>query len=178
MKLFKNPVVAVLLALVLILGSTLLNVHWKFGGLCREVTDGLYAEDGIAAQLETIRVDAAAIASVAERNGIDAKALRNAADDLQSVLSRGSSGAGYLFRCYDKLRVELISMEQKLLAVALNETDANTISGCLERIRSAYSAISSASYNDTVRSFLSRYDHFPTHFLARLAGVDMPEVFA
>ena len=165
-----------LLALVLILGSTLLNVHCKFGALCQDVTDGLYAEDGIAAQLETIRVETAAIIAVAERNGIDAGSLSEAADELQSVLSQRQFGTGYLFRCYDKLRVELISAEQNLLG-ALSETDLQTVTDCLERIQAAQRLISSSSYNDVVRGFLARYDRFPTRLLAKLAGVRMPAVF-
>lgn len=178
MKFFKNPVVAVLLALVIVLGSTLVNVHVKYGALCRGVTDDFYEENGIADQLSSIRMDAAVLASVAARNGIDAQDLSDAADNLQSALSQTGVGAGRLFRLYDELRVELVSAQQGLLGVALNDTDAKTVSDCLSRIQNAANAISSSPYNDTVRSFLAKYDRFPAHFLGRMANVNIPEVFA
>ncbi len=178
MKFFKNPVVAVLLALLIVLASTLVNVHVKYGKLCRSVTDEFYAEAGIADQLSSIRMDAAVLAKVAERNGIDAKELTNAANHLQDLLSQTGVSAGRVFRCYDELRVELVSAEQKLLGVALSDTDAITVSDCISRIQNAASAISASPYNETVRSFLAKYDRFPTHMLARLANVSIPEVFA
>lgn len=178
MKFFRNPVIAFFLALLIVTGSTLINVHWKFGGKCRDVRETFYETEGIAEQLEAIRVDAVVLSSVAKQNGIDAEDLRSAADDLQYALSRDNTGAGLLFWYYDSLRTELLSIEQRLLAVALNEADAKTVNDCMVRIRSASDRISGDSYNQTVRAFLSKYDHFPTVLLARLADVDMPEVFA
>ena len=57
MKFFKNPVVAVVLALVIILGSTLVNVHVKYGALCRGVTDDFYEENGIAGEFFNTLLD-------------------------------------------------------------------------------------------------------------------------
>lgn len=178
MKFFRNPVTAFLLALLIVAGSTLINVHWKFGAKCRDVQNSFYETGGIAKQLEAIRQDSVFLSSVAKQNGIDTEDLCSAADDLQSALSRDDTGAALLFWYYDSLRTELLSTEQRLLAIALNEADAKSVSDCMYRIRSASDHISGDPYNQTVRAFLSRYDRFPTALLARLADVEMPEVFA
>ncbi len=178
MKLLKNPVLAFMLALLIVVSSTLVNVHVKYGRICRDVSETFYAENGIADHLSSIRMDAAVLVSVAESNGIDAGDLGEAANNLQSMLSRNTSSAGTLFRCYDQLCLELIGVEQKLLGLALNDTDAKTVSDCLARIQDAKNAIAASPYNNTVRAFLIKDARFPTHLLARLADVDIPEVFA
>lgn len=177
MKFFKNPVVALILALVLVLGSTIMNVHFKFGALCRNVSEELYAENGIAQQLQSIRSDAAVLATVAERNGITPAGLTRAADELQSVLSQGRLGAGGIYRYYDALLAEITSARQELLSAGLNDADAETVNGCFARIDKARDAISSSDYNELVRSFLDKYDHFPANFLGRFADIQWPETF-
>ena len=133
MKFFRKPVTAIILAFLIVAGSTLINVHWKFGAICREIQDSFYETGRIGKQLEAIRQDAVLLSSVAKQNGIDAEDLRYAADDLQSALSRESTGAGLLFWYYDTLRTELISTEQRLLSSA----STVTLPCALPRCRSA-----------------------------------------
>lgn len=178
MKFFKNPVVAFLLCLVIVLGSTLLNTHIKFGRLCQEVTDEFYGEDGIAAQLSSLRVDAVALAAVAKVNDVDASALENAATVLQGAMSQTHMGVSWVYLAYDKLRTELTLTEQNLLSKSLSDSDAQTVQTLLTRIHNEQEKISASDYNEQVRSFLRKYDRFPTHALARLAEVKLPEVFA
>ena len=178
MKFFKKPVTAIILALMIVAGSTLINVHWKFGAKCQEIQNSFYETGRIGKQLDAIRQDAVLLSSVAKQNGIDAEDLRSAAEDLQYALSHESTDAGLLYWYYDSLRTELFSTEQRLLSVTLNDADAETVRNCMDRISAASDRISSDSYNQTVRAFLSRYDRFPTGPLAILADVDMPEVFA
>lgn len=176
MKFFKNRTVAIILCALIVIGSTLLNTHWKLGGLCRELSDRFYASDEIGQQLETLRVEAVTLAAVAEGNGLDAFDLTGAAENLQDHLSRG--GAASVYAAYDWLRTELAVTEQKLLSKALSEGDAETVSLSLEKIHAAQAKLAASSYNEDVRDFLRRYDRFPTSMLARLAGVALPEVFA
>ena len=42
----------------------------------------------------------------------------------------------------------------------------------------AKNAIDLSSYNDSVRSFLKEYSHFPTPQLASISGVEMPKFFS
>ena len=178
MKFFKNRVVALILCLLIVVGATLLNTHVKFGALCRELANTFYDDDGIAQQLVTLQAEATRLASVAEKNGLDAAELTAAAEELQRCLSRGDAGAARFYACYDALCRELSAMEQSLLSKALSAEDAEAVSLCLTQIHTAQAKIAASSYNENVRDFLQKYDRFPTNLLADLADVPMPEEFA
>lgn len=184
MKLFKNPVFAVFLTVALVIGSTLINTNVKFGRKCREVTDTFFSdsvtrgatERSIASQLELICTDAEALCVVADSCDVDAGAVRNAVASLRRNLQIENIFG--LRSSYGDLRSSLTTMLGQLAQADLDEQNAKTVSDCTESIASAEGSISSSDYNDTVRAFLRRYDHFPASFLARLAGVEMPETFA
>ncbi len=183
MKLFRNPVFAVCLAVVVVIASTLINTNVKFGRKCRAVTDQFYgastrgaAEVSIADALESICTEAESLSVVADSVGADAKDVRNAVSSLRSSIRNGFF---YGIRSsYDALRSGLTTLLGQLAQAKLDEQNAQTVSVCSAAIADAQSAIAASGYNDTVRAFLRRYDHFPTNVLARLAGVSMPEAFA
>ena len=178
MKFFKKRSVALILCVLVVIGSTLWNTNRKLGGDCRDLGESFYARDGIASLLETLHVEADSLAAVAEANGIDANALRIASGNLQGMLSQRSTRIGSLFSYYDKLRGELRSTEQKLLSTQLSEKDAEAVSSSLELIHNAQAAIGSSGYNAQVRAFLSDNNSLVTRVLAKLAGVSLPEEFA
>ena len=178
MKFFRNRVVAILLCLIVVAGATLLNTRWKFGGLCREMTNSFYADEEIGRQLETLQAESLVLAALAESNGIDASALTAAASELESCLHDTSGSVSRVYEAYVRLNTALSGAEQKLLGKALSESDAEVASLTLARIHTAQTRIASSSYNDQVQDFRKRYDRFPTRLLANLAGVEMPEVFA
>ena len=60
----------------------------------------------------------------------------------------------------------------------LSEQDSAEVTRCADSIAEAQNLITMSDYNSVVRSFLHRYDRFPTNLLAKLAGVDMPETFS
>ena len=183
MKLFKNPVFAVLLTILVVIFSTVINTDVKFGRKCRAVTDQFYAgvtrsasEDSIASSLEAICVDAESLAVVADSCGADAGAVRADVDSLRRNLQIQNM---YLIRSsYADLRSSLTTLLGQLAQASLDAKNAEIVSQCTGSISDAQSAIAASGYNDTVRSFLRRYDHFPTNVLATLAGVDYPEAFA
>ena len=184
MKLFKNPVFAVFLAIVVVFASTLINTNVKFGRKCRAVRDQFFAasvtrgtpELSIASALETICTEAEALSVVAESSGTDAESVRNEVSDLRRSLQLENF---YGIRSsYAALRSALTTLLGQLAQVDLDAQNAQTVSRCTASISDAQNAIAASGYNDTVRSFLRRYDHLPTNLLARLAGVDYPETFA
>ena len=184
MKLFKNPVFAVALAIVVVIASTLINTNVKFGRKCRTVTDAFYGssitrgtpELAIADALELICTDAESLAVVADSCGTDAKAVRENVNSLRHSLQFQNM---FLIRSsYADLRSSLTTMIGQLAQADLDANNAETVSRCSSSISEAQDAIAASGYNDTVRAFLRRYDHFPTNLLARLAGVRMPETFA
>ena len=184
MKLFKNPVFAVFLTVALVIASTLINTNVKFGRKCRAVTDQFYTgtvtrgtqDVSIASALESICGDAEALCVVAEGCGVDAVSVRDEVSSLRSSLQFENM---FLIRSsYSDLRSSLTTMLGQLAQGKLDEQSAKTVTDCTASIASAEENISSSAYNETVRVFLRRYDHFPTSLLASLAGVEMPEVFS
>ncbi len=171
MKFFKNRTVALILCVVIVLGSTLLNTRIKLGSRCRDLDEEFYATGGIAYLLETVHVEADTLAAQAEAKGIDASGLRSASEDLQRVLSQRSLSAAQLYPYYDALRSEISTAASQL-------GDSGAAGETLARIESAQNAISASDYNAHVRRFCSRYDNFISKSLAALAGVDLPEEFA
>ncbi len=184
MKLFKNPVFAVLLTMVVVLSSIIINTNVKFGRKCREVTDQFYGssivrgtpEIAIADALELICTDAESLAVVADSCGVDADEVRDDVSDLRRSIQQEFF---YGIRSsYADLRSSLTTLLGQLAQADLDAKSAETVSQCSASISDAQSAIAASGYNDTVRAFLRRYDHFPTNVLATLAGVDYPEAFA
>ena len=178
MKFFKKRSVALILCVLVVLGSTVLNTRWKLGDDCEELDALFRSKDGIAVQLETLQEQADVLASVAEANEIDAAALRSASEEMLEALSQGSYGAAKLYRCYTRLRTELSNIRQALLSAQLSEQHSATANRSLEAIESAKTALSASEYNKQVDSFLSRNGSSFTRLLASIAGVRLPEVFA
>ena len=184
MKLFKKPVFAVFLAIVVVFASTLINTNVKFGRKCRAVSDQFFAptvtrgtpEISIAEALEVICTEAETLAVVADRCEADASAVRNDVSNLRrSIQIENFYG---IRSSYAALRSALTTLLGQLTQADLDKQNAETVTQCTASLSDAQNAIAASGYNDTVRSFLRRYDHFPTDLLAKLAGVDMPETFS
>lgn len=77
-----------------------------------------------------------------------------------------------LLDCIEALKLELASVQ-------LSERDASGTEQYFSTVSSASEVIGSAGYNDSVQQFKrSCLDRFPGSILAKLAGVDAPELFA
>ena len=180
MKLFQNRVFAVFLAVLVVIGSTILNTDVKFGRKCSEVS-GQFTRGGspasISGQLVNILSDSESLSALAARYGADTKTLDEANSQLRSRLT-AKLGASYVYVSYNKLCSALTSLMGQLANSPLSEQDSAEVTRCADSIAEAQNAITMSDYNSVVRSFLHRYDRFPTNALAKLAGVDMPETFA
>ena len=185
MSFFKKPVVAVILAALIVICSTLLSVNLKLGDECRDIIDGFHdgvLVDGvlmpsIASQLRTIRGNADEIAYIAGTYGLDTEELKWAADDLRYGLLYSEAEASYLYYCYEELLDELRNIEKQLGESAVSGQDKELLSGYFDGIESAQQLIESSGYNETVRQFNREQLRFPADILGELAGVDFPELF-
>lgn len=178
MKFFQKRWVAWTLCVLVIFASTLLNTRWKLGARCNDLAGSFYGEGCIAPSLSQLGEDGLSLAKLAEANGIDAGALRVAAEAVLNRLSSRSGNAADLYKSYAALRSELDSAEQKLLGASLGTEDASALGACLESIHTANARIDASDYNAQVRRFLNRYDNGFTRMLANLAGVNLPTAFA
>ncbi len=186
MKLFKNPVFALILTFVVVIASTLINTNIKFGRKCSEVRDLFYegvTADGytqtpIAAHLENIASYADGLCTIARNYDIDTTEIEESNDFLKWSLQYNDTDASYIHSNYMQLSSDLNTLIDRLERAELSERDASGVEQYKTSIAGAVSAVAESGYNDTVRSFLRRYDHFPTNVLADMAGVEMPETFA
>jgi hypothetical protein len=184
MKLFQNRFVAILLAVLVVISSTLINTNIKFGRKCKEVSNQFYGasvsrgapEVSIAEALEVICTEAESLSVVADSCGADASDVRNDVSNLRRSIQQE-----YFYgirSSYAALRSALTTLLGQLAQADLDEQNTKTVTQCTASLSDAQTAIAASGYNDTVRSFLRRYDHFPTNLLASLSGVDMPETFS
>ena len=170
-KFFKNRFVAILLCVLIVVGSTLLNTRIRLNPPCRRLTESFYAEDSIAPNLKTIRDQAIIIASAADDAGADSTALRDAAAELMACLDRqNGASVGQIYAAYEQLNTELLEIKPK---VVINQSATRAF----VQIADAQKKIQNSSYIENVNTFLSRYDRFPARQLAELAGVHFPEAF-
>lgn len=177
-KILSKKPVAIVLCLLIVVGSTLLNTRIRLGGACRELYNSFYAPASMAYQLGQVCTEGETLAALAEANGVDASALRYSAESLRGMLNREEDDASALYSGYMWLREELSSTRQQLFSANLNETDASQLRAATDRLSALQSVISSSDYNAQVRSFESKNNSLLTRILARLAGVNMPVEFA
>lgn len=183
MKFLKNPFVAVLLSLAIVISSTLISTNIKLGRRCDKVRDGFYegvVYDGyerksIASHIKNICGAASGLVAVANNYDVDTASLSSAVDRMKSGLSNGSVSENYSLYC--KLLTAFDDVERQLSAASLSERDADGAEQYALTVKGACKAIDESGYNESVRDFNRRQLRFPADILARLAGVDVPQLF-
>lgn len=186
MKLFKNPVFAVVLCIILIFVSTILSIHIRFGNKADRIKDQLftgvevngYIQKPIAAHLQNYTGYASGLATIAKNYDVDTTALTEANDYLQLSLKYSGDYASSIYYNYTELNKEVNSVVDALQRKELSDRDAEGLEQYVNSIAGVHSSIEESGYNDSVREFLRKYDRFPTNALVTLAGVSMPEYFA
>lgn len=185
MKLFKKPWFALLLCFVVVFWATALSVDLRFGARCREVRDGFYegvqvdgyTQPGIATHLRNLCGYADGLATIAKNYDVDPDSVQSASNLLKMLLGDDDGDCSDLRFWYDALCTDLMTMEDALTRKDLSERDASGVSQYLEGIHGTISSIDSSAYNDSVRQFLRKYDHFPINLYASLGMVELPELF-
>ena len=183
MKFFKNPVVAVLLSLAIVISSTLISTNIKLGKRCDKVSDGFYEgvtyggyeRKSIASHIKNICGAASGLVAVANNYGVDTASLSSAVEMMNSGLSNGSASENYTL--YYRLLSAFDKVEQQLAGEALSERDASGAEQYALTVKGACKAIDESGYNESVREFYRSQLRFPADILGRLAGVDVPQLF-
>ena len=185
MDFLKNRAVAIVLAVVIVLGSTLVTSGTKLKSQCQKITDGFYSGvtyDGyehpsIQSQLKNISRAALGLATIASNyTGVDAAAVKTDRDNLDSSLEKGTPSQ--IYDIYTALTADTAALVSSLRAQTLSDRDSSGVDQYESIISSASGVIDKSGYNDTVRDFLrSTYNVFPASFFASLTGVNPPELF-
>ena len=181
-KLFRKTWFALLLCIVGVVGSTLLNTRVKFGPLCEEARQKLYADgaDGfkVTDELSDYCVCMDTLIDLAARQNIDTAPAAEASEALRAVLQDKSTEAAALYAGYAAVLSETDRLQTELSAVSLGTRDAGELQRCLSSLDRSRENIGRFGYNAEIDAFMSAYDRFPTRQLADAVGLRYPEYFA
>lgn len=182
-KFLSNPTVAMILAVLVVIGTMLISTKVDFGKKCAQTSEKFYthadAEAPIADRLRDFCTAAEKMVPLGQHYGIDdAEDAREKAEEVLNQLRQQSTEAEELFEDYSELLSDTFALESALERRDLSEEDRAAYTSAKHDAAEAKAAIDASSYNDEVRGFLSRYRHFPTTVLAALTGVRMPQLFA
>ncbi len=192
MNILKNRTIAVFLALVLVIGSTLISASAKLNADIKKVTDGFYtgalydgektadvtdASGSIYKQLTVITAEADKIYAVIANSGADAEAIKEASYYLKSNLSSMHEYVSSIYWSYSELCDALTSIKPKLGAMDLSESEYEEINASLALISDAQGVIADSGYNDSVRRYKTTMNAFE-EFVADVCGIYGPEYFS
>lgn len=187
MGILKQRNIAWILAVILVIGSTLLSCHIKLDKKCSQVTDGFYngvnydgyLHPSIFTQLKNISSYSLGISTIAENYGIDTTELNELRSHLETNLSDSKNKITELYENYTALIPVVNQVINELNGKSLSERDSTGFSEYKTNIDGAVSTINSAGYNESVTTFMSNeYRVFPTSILGKLSGVYTPDYFA
>ena len=185
-KFLQKPVVALLLALLIVVGSTLLSADLKLTRQCEKVINGFYdgvKYDGvqhpsIASCLSELCDLAEQMVVIANNYGLETEALTEKTEGLRLSISYRDAFIRLIYSDYSDFNTPLMVLEDALNHTELSDRHSEQMALISEQIAALKSDIASSGYNETVNAFLRRNAHFPTEQLADLLDIDLPELFA
>ena len=178
-KLFESPAFALLLAVIVVIGSTLLNTKIKFGRKCAALCGEFYEQsDSVSAELRNFCSAAEKVALTAQQAELpDADSALQDVDELRNLLYRQSSDLNTIRALYQQLLTSTFTMEAALARTELSDEQADAIAAAQHDAAAAKARIDSSDFNSSARGFLKRYQKFPTPTLAGMVGLNMPCAF-
>ena len=196
MKLLKKQPIAVLIALLVVLGATFYGANRSLGLEIRQVADQFY--DGvydpiqgrvlpsIYGQLEQRATAALRMVSIGEHSHGDNVDLSDAATDLlaarQDLIAMLMTGSpGELFLADQVLDIAATRHYAILhpLVVAAEGEDLAALESAYNTMQSAARVIRESGYNEAVRGFHRNVlERFPANLLMEIVFVRPPELFA
>ena len=186
MKFLKNPFVAVLLSLLIVVVSTLLSVDLKLSRKAENVANGFYAgvrvsgsvRTPVASSLSDLCDAADQLAVIADNYGLDTAPLRDGEDALRLSLGRRNSDAHAVYGEYSRFNQALLVLEDALARTDLSDRHSEQLEDLVDRIANDREEIAVSGYNESVSSFLRRCDRFPTRQWADMFDIAYPSQFA
>ena len=182
-KFFSSPTVALILAVIVVVGSTLLNTRVKLGRICDEVRDGFTRgvgdESAIASDLKNLCTAAEKLMILGEQYEVaDADELEGDIASIRVLLGQETPRPHAVYSLYEELLRKCFALESSLGRMPLSESDTESLAAAQHEAAVAKASIDISSYNSAVSAFQKQHRHFPTVQLAALAGVELPELFA
>jgi len=196
MKLLKKQPIALLIALIVILGATFFGANRSLGAEVRQTTaqfyDGVFSETqgrvlpSIYGQLGQRSTAALQILSIGEHSHGDDVALnaagtelRAARQDLVALLTSGSPGELFVADQVLGVTVERYYAILHPLVVVAEGDDLAALENAFNTMQSAARVIRDSGYNEAIRDFhRTVLGRFPTNILIEIVFVSPPELFA
>ena len=152
MKLLKYPVIAVLLAVIIVYSIV-------------EITDSRQYSGAVSG-----------LVSIANNYGIATEEASALNGELLSSLSEAQSDISSIYRYYSSLDTAVSALERELSDAELNERDAEGVKQYTGTIAGANSVIAESGYNESVYKYTSGRGTLEKFFVT-LTGTQLPEVF-
>lgn len=185
MKALKKPSVAIVIAAVIIIASTLFSVRLKLGNEFQDVRNGFYdglTFDGykhpsVSEQLLDICGAVDGMAALADGYGIDCEELKDNSEYLNYSVSHNYDFISSIYYAYSDVKDSLADLKKAAANVEWSERDAEGMAQYWNTIENAERLISESGYNNSVRTYLGSLSPL-TEFFADLCGLYTPEFFA
>ena len=182
-KFLSNPIVALILTVIVVFGSTVINTRVRLGRQCDAVSERFYSGSGseapIADSLRSLCSASEEILLLGMKYDVEDDGNTVAAiEQIRNALGSGSTRAASVYSDYQSLLKSTFSLESTLARMSLGEADESSYAASQHAASDAKARIDASSYNDTVRAFLKTNHRFPTPQIAALSGVLLPEAFA
>ena len=186
MKLLKNPVIAVLLTVLIVLSSTIITTSVKLNNKCNAVIDEFYEgrlKQGIIytsiyADICSMYELGSEVALVADNYGVNTKDLVNSINELKNELSYRNTDISDIYADYSWFYGSLRAVEIELSSIGLSQRHMEYMTTVSQQIAQLKYSIDNSSYNESVRTFYKKFDRFPVNIFAELFDIDYPEYFA
>lgn len=171
----KNPIVAAVICVIVVLASTVISVRARLNPLCDAIRSEFTVSGGIADQLEKVCDAGTGIVSLAQSKGLETLESEDLCTTLRLSIKGEPSSSAFL---YQMLKGKLSGLCVSLRQLDLSEKEAALLEDYTTSLEKAQAAIGSDPYNSSVSYFLNRRLGVFSTGMARFCGVRLPEQFA
>lgn len=183
MNFFRNKIVAVCTAAVVVVASTAISGSAGLSKACRSVENGFFSVSEGKAPAYYVDQQISAAASLAAV-GEHYEALTEPSEKLRSarktlVEAYSKKDVSDICSACSELREQVDCFAGQAQSVSLTTADASTYSDDMATLSGTRNKLLSSNYNAKVSDFLDRvYYRFPASAFASLFDVDAPELFS
>ncbi|MDL2300352.1 hypothetical protein LJC01_01765 [Clostridiaceae bacterium OttesenSCG-928-D20] len=186
MKFLKKRPVAIILAIIIVIGSTVISAHRHIQKECQELEDcfytGAYNEErgsidaSINSQIQVMLNSSLGVVSISSKYPQleeQTEILRESRDNLNR---EGEISSKY--QPYSVLIDDFAILVSSLREIELSDSDSENLSSYVRKFEGAQNVIAKSTYNDNIRKFKREYlGSFPVNFLKHIAFVREPSLF-
>ena len=174
----KKPIVALIICVIVVILSTIVNVHHDLDPDCEQIRGKFTESCGIADQLNVVCTASNGFVSLAKKYEVNEQSSFNAEDIATSLrFSVGDEDPNELADLYRMLIAETDKLRTSLWLKDMSAEDVKLFEGYEAEYLAAQNAIGSNDYNSEVSHYLTKELGFFSRMMAKLCFVRLPEQF-